>query len=187
MIFSFYTENVIHPVYNLSIWNSDVWNPISYGRDFDFTRPFFEQFLELKNVVPEPSKSVLRHENSDYSNNASDIKNCYLCFNGGAAEDCYYSILFLEAKRCVDCYGVTSTENSYECVDVGGVHTIFFCQDCTDCSNSWFLKNCINCESCFACKNLSGKKYHIFNQPYTHEEYKKEVAKLREGKTLQEL
>lgn len=88
------------------MWDGNEWNPLEYGRSFDFSRSFFEQFGELKSVVPHPSRSILRLENSEYSNNASDIKNCYLCFGGGHAEDCYYDINFKDIQDCVDCYDV---------------------------------------------------------------------------------
>ena len=34
-------------VYSVQAWWGDGWDPLSYGRDFDFNRPFFEQFHEF--------------------------------------------------------------------------------------------------------------------------------------------
>lgn len=79
---AFYDETVDHPVYDIDIWHSDKWDPLKYGREFDFSRPFFDQFHELKKKVPHYSRSILNFENSDYCNNASDLKNCYLSFGG---------------------------------------------------------------------------------------------------------
>jgi hypothetical protein len=42
-ILAFYDENVTHPVYKVEIWKNDIWNALDYGRNFDFSRPFFEQ------------------------------------------------------------------------------------------------------------------------------------------------
>jgi len=39
-------------------WHSDTWDPKDYGRDFDFNRPFFEQFFELKKAVPAQALSL---------------------------------------------------------------------------------------------------------------------------------
>src|SRR3989344_334905 len=43
------------PVYDQKFWWSDSWDATQYGRDYDFNRPFFEQFKELLNVVPVPN------------------------------------------------------------------------------------------------------------------------------------
>src|SRR3989344_2156403 len=32
------------PVYSITEWLSDKWNPLDYGQDFDFNRPFADQF-----------------------------------------------------------------------------------------------------------------------------------------------
>ena len=70
-------------VYTDEDFRSDKWDPIEYGRDYDFNRPFFEQFNELLHKVPLKNLNVVNGVNSDYSNNFTDPKNCYLCFNGG--------------------------------------------------------------------------------------------------------
>jgi len=46
------------PVYESDYWYSDLWNAHQYGRDFDFSRSFFEQWSELKKVVPMPGKAI---------------------------------------------------------------------------------------------------------------------------------
>ena len=57
-------------VYSQKEWWSDEWNPLDYGRDFDFSRPFFEQFAELMRIVPHMSleNQYDALENSDYVN-----------------------------------------------------------------------------------------------------------------------
>ena len=177
-ILSFYTEQAKHPVYEISLWDGNEWNPLEYGRSFDFSRSFFEQFGELKSVVPHPSRSILRLENSEYSNNASDIKNCYLCFGGGHAEDCYYDINFKDIQDCVDCYDVDWCEHCYNSVDIENCNTVFYTQDSKGCNNSSFLKNCYNCTYCFGCINLTWKTYHIFNKSYSKDEYQTEITRL---------
>ncbi len=58
-IFSFFpAENKI-PIYERDYWFSDAWDPMEYGRDYDFSRPFFEQFKEFMEKVPEPAHSSL--------------------------------------------------------------------------------------------------------------------------------
>jgi len=57
-IFSGIPQSATIKVYDLEYWNSDNWDPMEFGKDYDFSRPFFEQFRELMQSVPWPSKSV---------------------------------------------------------------------------------------------------------------------------------
>src|SRR5687767_11649164 len=49
---SLYSQDKPHKVYKDSAWWSDQWDPMQYGRDFDFSRPFFDQFNDLLLAVP---------------------------------------------------------------------------------------------------------------------------------------
>ena len=40
-------------VYCRECWYSDKWDAMTYGRDYDFSKPFFAQFRELLEAVPE--------------------------------------------------------------------------------------------------------------------------------------
>src|SRR3989338_3888987 len=62
-------------VYEKEYWWSDAWDPMDYGKDYDFSRPFFEQMRELMNVVPRPSQNVMYNVNCDYVNNLGNSKN----------------------------------------------------------------------------------------------------------------
>jgi hypothetical protein len=55
-------------VYKQDIWWSDKWDAMDYGRNFDFSKSFFEQFEELLKVVPKISLSTEKLENSSYVN-----------------------------------------------------------------------------------------------------------------------
>src|SRR4029079_18915761 len=41
---SIYSPDKTFPVYCPACWWGDQWNALSYGLDFDFSRPFFEQW-----------------------------------------------------------------------------------------------------------------------------------------------
>lgn len=43
-IISIYKPDVPYTVYAPDIWWGDQWNPLDYGKEFDFSKPFFEQF-----------------------------------------------------------------------------------------------------------------------------------------------
>ena len=53
-IISLFSPDAPCPVYESDYWYSDRWDAKQYGRDFDFSRSFFEQWYELKKVVPMP-------------------------------------------------------------------------------------------------------------------------------------
>src|SRR3989338_8546591 len=84
-IFSGYSPDNKAKVYKNEIWFSDKWDPMDYGRGYDFSRTFFEQFKELFDVVPRPARSFLGCVNSDYCNNVSNLKNCYLLFDSDSS------------------------------------------------------------------------------------------------------
>ena len=46
-IFSMVPPEAPMPPASREYWWSDDWNPMSYGRDYDFARPFFDQIREL--------------------------------------------------------------------------------------------------------------------------------------------
>src|SRR6185369_870671 len=68
MIISMYSPDVKFPVFQSEEWWGDDWDPMDYGKDFDFSRPFFEQFSELVDSVPHPALINTKSENCEYSN-----------------------------------------------------------------------------------------------------------------------
>ena len=63
------TETPCKRVFSPPAYWSDDWNALDYGRDFDFNRPFFEQFFELYYEVPQLGLLLKEHENSSRSRN----------------------------------------------------------------------------------------------------------------------
>src|SRR5438046_1733622 len=56
------------PVYEQAYWWSDNWDPKSYGRNVDFSRPFFEQWAELFRAAPQLAMNNQLSENCEYTN-----------------------------------------------------------------------------------------------------------------------
>jgi hypothetical protein len=168
------------PVYSTKIWWSDEWDGIEYGRSFDFSRPFFEQFKELKQVVPHQARFVIEAtlENSDYTNCTGYLKNCYLISECDHDEECYYSMRLYDSKQLVDCFNCHDCELGYECIDCIGCQRVLFSQDCQNCHDSMFLSNCLGCNDCIGCINQRHKKFMIFNEQFTEEEYRKRKSEL---------
>jgi CxxC-x17-CxxC domain-containing protein len=172
-IVSQYRSDQPFPVYGIDAWISDRWDGLTYGRALDFTRPFFEQFKELLNVVPHLAlfNTPGTMQNSEFNNCTGYLKNCYLICESDVCEDCYYSNLLKKSKDLVDCSVCYECERCYECIDCIGCHTLSFSQDCLQCSESFFLRNCHGCKDCIGCVNQRNKQYMIFNKQYTKDEY----------------
>lgn len=89
-ILSMYPQEAVFPVYDPKIWFGDKWSALDYGQDFDFNRPFFEQYIELRNKVPHLALVSEANENCDFCNIVGNSRNCYLCFGSIECEDCLY-------------------------------------------------------------------------------------------------
>ncbi len=170
-IFSGFHKDVSAAIYDLDYWNSDAWDPMQYGREYDFSRPFFEQFKEFLYTVPWPAKSVQRMINSDYCDQAGGFKNCYLCFSADGTENSAYMVFGGMSRDSLDCYEVRDSELCYQDVMVDESYRTFFSLDCESCTDVWFSRDLIGCTNCFGCVGLRSKSYCIFNQPYSREEY----------------
>ncbi len=175
-ILSVFLQDAPFKVYDVDHWYSDAWDPLEYGRDFDFTRPFFEQFRELMESVPQLSRSVVSNTNCDYVNQCGWCKNCYLIFEANDNEDCLYANYITHSKSSVDALMLHYSELCYESVDVQKGYNLKYCLDSSNCSDSWFLKNCIGSRDCFGGVNLKNKQYCFFNEQLTKEEYEKRMA-----------
>jgi hypothetical protein len=177
-IFSMFPENAAFPVYSREEWWGDGWDAGAFGRDYDFSRPFFEQFLPLRDTVPAFALSALNPENSDYCNNVTEVKNCYLVFNTGGAEDCMCSEQVFKSRDCMDCLQTNESELCYDCVECAHCYAVQSSAFCENCRDSCFLLHCLGCRSCFGCVNLRQKEYCIFNEQKTKGEYQEFLTSL---------
>lgn len=179
---SLYSPDKPYKVYKEEVWWSDQWDPMDYGRDFDFTRPFFEQFKELLLAVPRRGMHQDgTNENSKYISYGSSNKNCYLAFTCFYSEDTYYSTMVGFSKDCMDSYFCGESQLLYECVDTGKSYMSAYLTNCAECQNSYFLDDCRACKNCIGCKNLRNKEYHIFNKPVSPEEFETFKAEMLRG------
>ena len=163
-------------------WWSDDFDATKYGRDFDPSKPFFEQFRELMNDVPFVANFVVdesRMINSPYNNMVLDLRNCYLLTNSDFNEDCSYGCEIEHSKECVDTNLVNKSEMCYECVNVQNCYRAFYSVDCESSSDIWFCRDCTGCTDCFGCVNLRKQSYCIFNEPMgTKEAYEARLAEM---------
>jgi len=180
-IISVYSKNVFFPVYCQKCWWSDKWDPASYGRDFDFSRPFFEQYRDFQNTVP--AISIMNDDgigsiNCEYTYDWSFSKNCYLGACGWHSENCLYVYDVNHAKDIMDCWTVNNSELVYESINCDKCYNCRYCNLCFDSNDCVFGYDLKGCSSCAMCVGLRNKSYCILNKQYTKEQYKEEFDKL---------
>ncbi|MBI5411953.1 hypothetical protein HZA43_02115 [Candidatus Peregrinibacteria bacterium] len=178
-IVSVHSNDATYPVYCNHCWWGDGWNAHDYGRDVDFSRPFFDQVRELMDVVPQlamQNDDGVTSVNCQYCQDFAFGKNCYFVIGTWYTQDSFYSSIDSSYNRDVcDCTHVYKSELAYESIDSEGLYNCIGLQNsegCRDCAFGFDLKGC---RDCFACVGLRQKQYYIFNQPHTAEEYRKKI------------
>jgi hypothetical protein len=176
---SMYSPDKEMVVYCMPCWWADDWDGLEYGIDYDSSRPFLEQLMELHRRTPYQAmeSAYLTNVKSDYCNALGHCKNSYLIFWADYCENAHYGTFLNNLKDSLDCYRMKDCELCYENIGCNKCYRTFFSQECDSSSDVWFSRALSGCVNCFGCVNLRNKSYCIFNEQYTKEEY---FAKLKE-------
>lgn len=177
-IISIYSPGKPNRVYCDECFQSDQWSPLDYGRDIDFTRPFFEQFKELQDAVPHINLIKESCENCDFVNTVGYSKNCYLIHGSINCEDCYYGNPYY-CKSCVDVLFLTKSELCYECIASENLYNCVHCQDCYDSNNLVYCYDVRGSSDLIGCVGLRNQKYQVFNQQHTQAEFERYKEKFK--------
>jgi len=172
---SIYSPDKKLTTYCQSCWWSDNWDQLAHGKDFDFSRPFSEQFAELIKVQPLLMLFGKNSQNSEYVNQETDDKNCYMNAGGHYNEDSYYCTYSIWSKNTVDCYWVMRSERLYQCIKCENCFGSTYLQECENCSDCHYSRDLKGCNNCFGCFGLRHKEYCFFNQQLTKEEYLQKI------------
>ncbi|MEK7583226.1 MAG: hypothetical protein AAB483_02380 [Patescibacteria group bacterium] len=168
-------------VYCPACWWSDTWDDGAFFLDYDPDRNIFEQMKELQKKTPHMAlvSDYTNLVRSDYVNHAGSLKDCYLIFNADFDENCAYSNIMVHVKDSMDCTMGIDSQLLYECINYSKAYRSAFCHTIEDCTDTYFSRYVSGCSDCFGCVNLRGKKYHIFNEPYSKEDYFKKIKEFR--------
>ena len=181
-IITMYDPTRGNAIYCQACYWSDNWDPFVSGRDFDFSRPFFEQFAQLMQEAPRIALINTKTENSEYCNRIYDGKNNYLSFIAlREPENLYHTHFTMHCKDSVDISYCEETQKGYDDVDAGHSYNCLYSTRIENCIDSYFLEDCKGCSNCFGCKNLRQKSYCIFNKQYTKEEYFEKLKQFNVG------
>ncbi len=170
-IISVYSPQESYKVFNNDYWWSDNWNAWDYWMNLDFSKNFFRQFTELQSNVPKLAMITMPGINSDYTNYASGLKNCYLLFDSTNNENCLYGYNMSFSDSSIDINTWWYLHGCYECIGCFNCFDILFSQNSNNCKNCYFLFNCQNCTDCFLCFNITNKQFCINNIQYSENEY----------------
>ncbi len=172
-VISLYPQSTPFKIVDQDEWWSDKFDATIYARDFDFNKPFFEQYKELQREVPRWSRIFVNCENSDFTNNCAQIKNSYLTFSSYESEDLYYCMRVFRSNTMVDCLNVSDSQYCSQCSDCKRCYNVHFSLLSEHCSDSYYLFDCKNCKNCILSSRLRNKEYFILNKQYSKEEYEK--------------
>lgn len=180
-IITMYPPNTPYKIIEHRTWYSDAWDPMTYAKEYDEGRPFFEQLHELSLVVPRYNLYVdPRDVNSEYTNHSVGLKNCYLVFNSVNAENCLYG-LYVDSINSVECLDLFNGNTCHECFESHELYHCFWCEFVRNCQNSYFLYDCRGCSYCFCSTNLRYKKYYFLNEPLSKETYEARMREINFG------
>lgn len=176
-VISGYPADAPYPIYATERWWGDSWNPLASGAEFDFQRPFFEQFQELMWRAPRPALMNRDAENSEYCNYAGENKNCYMANNGSwYNQGCLFGEAYLHCIDCLDCSYLRKSELCYSAICSEQLYDCAFIANSFNSANCYFSFNLRSCQDCFLCSNLRNKRGYILNKPASSEA----IARLRQ-------
>jgi len=166
-------------VYCYDCWWSDKWDAADYGREYDFSKPFFEQFGRLLKEVPRAALEGYKNENCPYTNYTWFSKNIYLCPSTLYSENISYSHGVTHCQDSMDCVYIYNSQLCYESLDSQYCSSSKYLTDCRECIDCAFLYDCRGCNSCFMSSNLRNKSYVLRNQELSKGEYEEKMKGLR--------
>ncbi len=181
---SMYHPNSPFIVYCTKCYFSDDWDPMSYGREYDFSKPFFPQFYDFMKSVPQLH---IEHTNNNgegitFSNYIYRSSRIYLSYGIVRSEDILYSWGGENGNRmCIDCLNFSENENCYDVVDSIGNYASAFLTRSHQCIDSAYLFDSVNCTNCFMSANLRNRSYVFRNEQLSADEYKKRMKEYRAG------
>ncbi|MBI5156335.1 hypothetical protein HZA45_03625 [Candidatus Peregrinibacteria bacterium] len=158
---------------------SDRFDPLLYGIEFDESRPFFEQFAELKAGVPRLAIYHTQSENAEYTVHSSRNRNCYMASSLVDCEEVYFSDFTFKSRDCMDVFSCEDMELCYECAHSEKCFGSDFLELCFNTSGSAYCFDCKGCTDCIGCCAQRNKTNWILNKAASKEEYASTLAKLR--------
>jgi hypothetical protein len=155
--------------------------------DGDFSACLFRLFKK----VPYRSRLIANMENSEYCNQETDDRDCYLNTGWHFNENSLYNTFSLYGKYTVDNYWVFQSENIYECINVFESSSVFFSEFIEKSFNIFFSYDLKWCQNVIFWYGKKNKSYIYKNEILTKEKWEEKNKIIREKmksyKWLQEI
>jgi hypothetical protein len=106
------------------------------------------------------------------------------CVECERCTSCSYSTFCKDSERLVRCHFCVRCSMCTDTLHCRGSRGLIGCQHCVDCdacSQSSYLVRCLSltgCQYCFGCVGLSGRDFHVLNEPHDRKTYFKLVERL---------
>lgn len=135
-----------------------------------------KDFIELINHSLHRSLQT-RHTTDSIGDSLSECRNCYWVFRSEKSENVRYSDNTISTKDSMDVLNCKGELNYEGVVNAG--NNLRFSMYVRDSSFLEYSSEMYNCDYCFGCVGLKNKKFHIFNRPYSEEEYWRAVDEIK--------
>jgi len=185
-LISVYSPDKEFPVACEDCFWSDQWDPLASGQEFDFSRSFFEQFVEVKRKTPRLAIFNTQSENSTYTVHSSKNKNCYMASSLVDCEEVHFSDFTFSSKDCLDLFGCHKMELCYECSDSIGCFNSDFVELCNALHDSLLCFDCRNSSHLIGCMGLRNTENQILNQPASKDSCIETAKRLRSDSSFRE-
>ena len=181
-VVTIYPPDSPHKIYDFDFYQSDNWDPVSFGREIDINKSFFEQFKEFFFDIPHlPLERDPNAVNCEYTLGGRNGKNDYYTASAYGTTDSQYCVDARFCRDVFDCNLVASCELCYEMVGSNKCNNCFFVDYSENCVDSSFLYDCKNCLNCYFSYNLRNKSYVFENEQLTKEEYENKIKEINFG------
>jgi len=165
----------VHPATGVKVLPDAEWQEKDFrseARDYDVSRPFFDQLKDLRQAVPmgaffnqkKPENSIALISNGDV--NSYFVIACQ-------SKNSFYSSDLINGESSSEVFLGLNIVESHRVVHSSRIHRCQYVLESYDCRESAFLFDCRDCENCFGAWNQRHKKYLWWNEQLSKEEWEK--------------
>lgn len=183
---SIYSAEKPFAVYCKDCYLSDKFDPLKYGIDFDFSRPFFDQYEEMRSKIPRLSMYQTMSENSDFTVNSGRNRNCYMSNSLRLCEDVYYADFAQMCKDSIDLYMCSNLEGCYFCSNTDNSYGSAYLENCLSLNSCYLCFDCRSSNNLIGCVGIRRKEFMILNQAVNKEEFETTLHKLKTNSAFRE-
>ena len=134
----------------------------------------------MRKAQPDPAELSVRDFEARYRELVLGVakhsrnESCMECERCRACSGCTFCKDSERLVRCHFCVRCVMCTESLHCRGSRGLIGCQHCVDCDSCTQSSYLVRCValsSCQYCFGCVGLSGRDFHVLNEPYDRKTY----------------